>query len=1207
MFSPSSIADFLACPHLTTLSRAFAEGKIKKPFFEDPGLDLLIRLGLEHELKYLNELRASGRRVVEITTEASWAEAAALTREAIVAGADVIYQATFLELLAPGGARGGRDARGPSEELDARSGDERLPQSEHSWGGRADFLLRVESRSDLGEWSYEVIETKLAKSTKARAIIQLCFYSELVAAIQGKLSERMHVVLGRGAEHEEFNVQRYIAYFRKIKREFEAALATPQNTYPEPVEHCSICDWFTRCDEQWHTDDHLSLVANITRNQRRSLVERDLNTMAKLGSLTLPVTPRFERIAPTPLTRIREQARIQVEGREQEKHLHELLDPDASKEKPRLRRREALDTALETATLENAEATLQNESLRGLASLPAPSPGDLFLDFEGDPFAFEQGLEYLIGTVRIGEDGKTIHEITRNDTNEDDSKVIYEAIWSFNPAEEKKAFENFIARVMERWRRYPDMHIYHYAPYETTAIKHLSGRHNVCSDEVDRLLRAQVFVDLHRVVRQGLRASVESYSIKKMEPFYGFTRAVPLRNATSALQAFETVLALADDPADAQPILQTIADYNRDDCVSTLRLREWLEALRLELEKKLHRSIPRPESSTGAPGDKLEAQLTEISELKARLTKDVPEEESERTTEQQAAWLLAQLLEWHRREDKSMWWEYYRLCTLSDEELIEDKNALGGLVYVGVVEETNKSLIHRYRFPPQDHTIDRALEVHDPNTETSAGLLIAIDDLNGTIDLKRGKKSDKPHPTGLITNDYVTSKEQVGSLIRIAKWVAEKGIHDATNTFQTARDVLLRREPRLRGGDVETLTKGLSPLEGAKRLALALDSSILPIQGPPGSGKTYTGAQMIVELVKAGKKVGVTANSHKVISNLLSALCKAAGETGTKLSIVQKPNELDGCEHQFVTQTDDNAEVLLKLQTGAAQVAAGTTWLWSRAEMASSVDVLFVDEAGQMSLANVLAVSPAAESVVLLGDPQQLDQPQKGVHPPGAEVSALSHLLNGRTTIEPQQGLFLGESWRLHPDICAFTSDVFYDGRLQARAENALQRLNARGPLDGTGLRFVPVAHTANQSDSPEEVEKIAGLIEGLMRNGATWTNKKGETALLTIKDILIVAPYNAQVALIARRLPGARVGTVDKFQGQEAPVVFYSMTTSSPEDAPRGMEFLYSSNRLNVATSRAQCVTVLVANPGLYDVQCKTPRQMELANAFCRYLEMAI
>jgi len=281
--------------------------------------------------------------------------------------------------------------------------------------------------------------------------------------------------------------------------------------------------------------------------------------------------------------------------------------------------------------------------------------------------------------------------------------------------------------------------------------------------------------------------------------------------------------------------------------------------------------------------------------------------------------------------------------------------------------------------------------------------------------------------------------------------------------------------------------------------------------------------------------------------------------------------------------------------------------MWGREDMADSVDVLFVDEAGQMSLANVLALSPAATSIVLLGDPQQLDQPQRGLHPLGAEVSALGHLLNGRATIAADQGVFLTETRRLHPDVCAFTSELFYEGRLTSRPENSKQRLNAVDPLGGTGLRFAPVEHTGNQNESPEEVERVAAFVEGLLGTGAAWTDKEGKTNSLGLQDILIVAPYNAQVAALVERLPeGSRVGTVDKFQGQEAPLVLYSMATSTPEDAPRGMEFIYSLNPLNVAVSRARCVAVIVASPALFQVQCKTPRQIELANAFCRYLEMA-
>jgi uncharacterized protein len=300
-----------------------------------------------------------------------------------------------------------------------------------------------------------------------------------------------------------------------------------------------------------------------------------------------------------------------------------------------------------------------------------------------------------------------------------------------------------------------------------------------------------------------------------------------------------------------------------------------------------------------------------------------------------------------------------------------------------------------------------------------------------------------------------------------------------------------------------------------------------------------------------------------------------------------------------------NREVVDAISDGV-EVIAGTAWLWAREEMANSVDVLFVDEAGQMSLANVLAVSQAAGSLVLLGDPQQLEQPQKGIHPPGADVSAMAHILNGEATIHPALGLFLGETWRLHPDICEYTSEVFYEGRLRPRPENSNQRLNTEGPLDGTGLRFVPVEHAGNQSESPEEVERVANIVDMLLGNRSTWTNKHGETAALRLEDILIVSPYNAQVSALANRVSGANVGTVDKFQGQQAPVVIYSMATSTPEDAPRGMDFLYSANRLNVAVSRAQCLAVLVASPALFQVQCKTPRQMELANAFCRYLELA-
>ncbi len=444
------------------------------------------------------------------------------------------------------------------------------------------------------------------------------------------------------------------------------------------------------------------------------------------------------------------------------------------------------------------------------------------------------------------------------------------------------------------------------------------------------------------------------------------------------------------------------------------------------------------------------------------------------------------MLEWHRREEKSSWWEYFRLCELSDEELQEDRNALGGLAYVAEVDHIKRSTVHRYRFPPQDHAIDRAHEVHDPRTGHSAGTVVAFDDHNRTIDLKRGTASQVPHPTALVPFDIVGSTVLSDSLFRLASYVAEHGIAGA-GQFQPARELLLRQRPRALGKFDGTLVGEdgqLTPSAKALVRSLARETSVLPIQGPPGSGKTFTGGRMIVELVSQGRRVGVTAASHKVVSTLLREVCSAAKQSGVRVRMIQKASEGDECDDASVIKAESNEAVLDALTKGSAKVAAGSAWLWAREEMANSVDVLFVDEAGQMSLANVLAASPSATSIVLLGDPQQLDQPQKGVHPPGADVSALSHLLNGRATIADDQGIFLTETRRLHPDVCAFTSEIFYEGRLVARPENAHQRLNIGNSLGGTGLRFAPVLHSGNQNESPEEVEKVAGRSTVCWRRG---------------------------------------------------------------------------------------------------------------------------
>ena len=483
-----------------------------------------------------------------------------------------------------------------------------------------------------------------------------------------------------------------------------------------------------------------------------------------------------------------------------------------------------------------------------------------------------------------------------------------------------------------------------------------------------------------------------------------------------------------------------------------------------------------------------------------------------------------------------------------------------------------------------------------------------IEAAKGIVEIKKVKKMEEAHPaTVYMWDSPFNTESQAGALCRIGEWVAENGV-DAPGKYRAGRDLLLRKPPRLANGETLKQRASEKAVTTAERIGIALEDSAFAIQGPPGSGKTYTGARMICELVKRGKKVGVTALSHKVMRNLLDEVVEASREKDMEQAVHCLHRENDGEESDGVAVAkDDNDQAWDALNAGTANVVGGTVWLWAPEKAFECVDVLFIDEAGQMSLADVLAVSQAAKKLVLLGDPQQLERPMKGKHPEGAERSALEHLLNGRKTIPEDMGFFLPESWRLHPEVCKFTSQLFYENKLGSDELARARVMEGHPWVKGAGMWFVPVEHEGNRSSSAEEVELIAKIVEGLLSPGVEWFYSKGNKRALKKEDILIVAPYNAQVADMSARLQGMKIGTVDKFQGQEAPVVIYSMTTSSPEDAPRGMEFLFSLNRLNVATSRAMSAVILVGSPRLFEAECRTPRQMQLANALCAFREMAV
>jgi len=1116
-FSASDLVGHLDCHHLTALDAAVARGSLNKPKIWDPVLQTLVERGLAHERQYVETLKQSGVSVIEIAGGGINVTQVDQTLEAMRSGVDVIVQGALLH---------------------------------GAWSGRADILRRVESPSGLGPWSYEVIDTKLARETKGATVLQLSLYADLVFAVQGSVPEHMYVVTpGSGFEPESYRTADFAAYYRRVKSGLEQFLdgGSGGATYPEPNEHCGLCAWRVPCDQRRRADDHLCLVAGITKVQMGELKGRDVLTLAALAKMPLPLSWKPDRGVAASYERIREQARIQVQGRLAGKPLYETLPVCKD---------------------------------LGLSGLPAPSAGDVFFDLEGDPFIDEGGLEYLFGYAF------------------EDDGIQYHGDWAVSREAEKQAFETFVDFVMARWQQYPDFHIYHYAPYEPSAMKRLMGRYATREEEIDRLLRGRVFVDLYQIVRHAIRASVESYSIKELERFFGFERTTKLEDASRALANIQRCLELKDAAAITSELKATVAGYNRDDCISAQGLRNWLEEVRDSLVAG-GAVVDRPAPVEAESSEKQSAWQARVEELVARLTADIPVDIDERSAEQQARWILAHTLDWHRREEKTLWWEYFRLSGLSSEDLFDERAALSGLTFAGKVGGSAKAPVHRYGFPAQETELRGGESLHRTGGE-KLGTVDRISLDERVIEIKKRGDSANVHPDAVFAHNVINTAVLAEGLMRIGEWVADEGI-GGEGRYGAARSLLLRESPRLNGEPL--YVPGETMLAAAMRIAPKFQGGVLPIQGPPGTGKTHVGARMIACLAKAGKKIGITATSHKVIRRLLDEVVAAGEELGVSLRCIQKTS--DGEDGDSITCTDSNEDVFAALGSGC-QVAAGTAWLWARPEAFESVDVLFVDEAAQMSLANVLAVSHAAPSLVLLGDPRQLDQPTQGSHPEGTSVSALDYILEGQQTIGADRGLFLAETWRLNPKICAFTSEMFYESRLQPINGLELQEIRSQGRIRGSGLRYVPVAHQGNQNSSPEEAEAIAKLVAEILGSSTTWVNRHGAESVVTLDDILIIAPYNAQVFDLKDRIAGARIGTVDKFQGQEAPIVIYSMTTSTHADAPRGMNFLYSLNRLNVATSRARALSILVCSPALFEPECRTPEQMRMANAFCRYLEMA-
>ena len=1026
--------------------------------------------------------------------------------------------------------------------------------------GHADFLRRIDAPCERWAWSYEVIDTKLALHPKPYFLIQLCNYSEHLQRITGTAPESGYIILGNG-EQVTFRLNDYGAYYRHVKQSFLESIAARIDVYPDECAHCSICPWSAQCAQRRDDDDHLSLVAGMRSDQ---VVKFHAGGIATLAELATENATRPHKMAETTFERLQAQA--------QQQHRHRTSRKNGSGGEHFYRFRE------------------QADELSGFAKLPAPASGDIFFDIEGDPlYRPGRGLEYLWGFYLPDEDE-------------------YRAFWATDPSKEQAAFEQFVDFVVKRRRDYPDAHVYHYASYEISALKRLMGRFGSREREVDDFLRKGVFIDLLPVVRQGLWISQPSYSLKRVEAFYGLERETQVKGGDESIVMFEAWLTDRKDNA----ILEDIRAYNEDDCRSTYRLREWLLVLRDEVNATLPEPLPwRPEPEVKADDEPAR------TELETRLLDNLPAPDSltelrDWNESLRARWLLGNLVQYHRRESKPEWWKYFDRCANPEDLLEYDDEAIGGLTLCADIEPyklgpKDRNSVYTYAFPPQEHRLPFK-GCHDPYARKGAGEIVAIDKAARILQIKLSKAIEPQNLRALIPGTPLPQNKKRAAMERIAQSYLDGTLQ---SQFPATLEMLLnRRPPHLKvPGRIQpdAVTK-----ESVSQAVQNLERSYLFVQGPPGSGKTTVGAWTIVDLLQAGKRVGIVAHSHKAVHNLLRKIEETAKERGFRFHGCHKESAAtEGSSYEALPEWPmvESHDDIKALTAETCVLAAGTTYAWADESLVKEFDYVFLDEAGQISLADALVASISAKNVVLLGDPLQLPQVTKGSHPTGTELSILEHLLGDDETIPPDRGLFLDTTYRMQPAICDFTSEAIYEGRLHNQALTANNAIESPG-LRGGGPIYMPVAHDGNGRRSDEEAERIVEEVRLLLQG--TVTIKDRPSRAMTQRDILIVTPYNLQririeELLAAAGYPDVRAGTVDKFQGQEAPVVLYSMATSSSETLPRDAAFLFDKNRFNVAISRAQCLSVIVCSPRLLDAPCKTPEQMSMVNLLCAYREAAL
>ena len=919
--------------------------------------------------------------------------------------------------------------------------------------------------------------------------------------------------------------------------------------YPEKCSFCGICSWLDECEKIWDKDNYINQICGIKNSQIIKFKKENIKTIKDLANTK--VDKIKSKINLTTKTKLHTQAKLQEEKRTTGKSRFIINDTEKNK---------------------------------GLYKIPKPNEGDIFYDIEGFPQADKRNFEYLHGIYF--DDGKK-------------KEFKYFGVKKYEKVEEKRIFIDLINFLEKHFDKHPQAYIYHYNDYEKRALRELASEFSSSFPKgnqfVDRLLRQEKFVDLYRVVSQCMQTTEKNLSLKTIEVFYREERGADIKTADDSIRLFDDWCSTND-----KNLMKNIIDYNEEDCISTHDLRNFLINNRPKDYPWFSQS--EEETDKNIKVKDFEVQETSIllkleSKKKTGNTKIIDE--------------LINLVGFHRREDKSKYWAKFDRLEKTPEELEDDPECIANALFVKKkpVKDSDKTTFI-YKFNEQNFKIkedDSAFDIISDTTFGTINKITEIKDDENYIECTLGKKrldkvGEPPKNFNFGPGSVVNSGTIASALNRFIVDYSES----KKTKYKCAEDILKNDFPdliKIKAGDpIFDVQKDL--IDESTLAVKKLNSSYLLVQGPPGSGKTFTSAKIILSLIKDNKKVGITSNSHKAINNLLAQIENLALEENFTFKGLKKSSK---DEQKLKGKIIEDISGGMKEFPKDYLLHAGTAWLFSDPRYDQQMDYLFVDEAGQVALANTLAIATSTKNIILIGDQMQLSQPIQGVHAGNSGKSALDFLLEGEDTIPVSKGIFLSETRRLNKNICDYISSSFYDFRLKSHpvTNDRSVSLNLKN-IKNEGIFYLPTDHIDCTQKSDEEAKIINDYYNKIL--GQDY-KEGGEIKKISHDDIMVVAPFNMQVNNLEKIIDtkDARIGTIDKFQGQESKVVFISMTSSDPENLPRHKEFFFSRNRLNVAISRAQCVAIILFNSNLLLTSCQKINEMRLVNNFCKLLKYEV